>query len=242
MIPLYCRTTDFCEPRDPLYYLLAANGIFLVKNTSLFSSVTTARTVAGLEDQTEALQLRFPPVPRGAMELIWGFFREVYERWEAEAVVFLYYVPELKKYRLGVPAQRIFRYKRGGIWRTEGRVVYDNMARPNGHILLGDVHSHCDLPAFFSYTDDADDKADGLRIILGRVDRSQPDVKASFVASGRRFKVETERACERFGVPQVPPRGWLKQITCLYEQEDYERGRWGGRHDREYQRHNGRTN
>jgi len=118
-----------------------------------------------------------------------------------------------------VPPQRIFRYRLGNRWRTEGHVEYEAIRRRKECVLLGDVHSHCDLPAFFSYTDDLDDKADGLRIILGRVNRNRPEIAASFVASGQRFPLRAEQACEDFCTPRVPPRHWLRQITCLYETE-----------------------
>jgi hypothetical protein len=148
------------------------------------------------------------------MERIYGFFREVYQRWQGEAVAFLYYAPATKAFGVAVPPQTLFRYESFGHWRMAPRVAYGAAPRVNGYVKLGDAHSHADMPAFFSYTDDRDDTQDGLRIILGDLHRSRPDVKVSFVAQGKRFSLRPEDALEDFLTPLMPPRSWLDRVTC----------------------------
>jgi len=49
MIPTFFKTGDFREPDTPLYYLVTANGLFLVRKTALFTSIgaTSGVIVAG---------------------------------------------------------------------------------------------------------------------------------------------------------------------------------------------------
>ncbi len=219
MIPLHLKTTEFTEPAAPLYYLVAANGMFLVKKSALFASITSAPSVPALARQSESLRLSFPKIPRRILEPVYGFFCEVYRKWDGEAIVLLYYSPEQETFRVGVPPQTLFRYRRCGEWRTEMRLTYGHYPRPEGFLKLGDAHSHGDMPAFFSYTDDRDDREDGLRITIGRLDRRTPDISASFVVSGTRFLLKPEETLEGFSAPLTPPRQWLKQVTCQYEEE-----------------------
>ncbi len=214
MIPVYLKTEDFAEPASGPYYLVTARGNFLVKKTNLFTSVTPAEVIPGLLGQKESLSLRLPKLPQEIVEQMYGFFDAVFQMWDGEAIVFLYYSPETGSFKIEPPPQTLFRYKSfAGFWRTEMRVTYGYLQRPEGYIKLGDAHSHADLPAFFSCTDDEDDKEDGLRITLGNLDRSRPDVSASFIVNGARFTLNPEDVLEEFYEPAPPPQEWLERVT-----------------------------
>ncbi|MDR3703759.1 MAG: hypothetical protein P4L56_29185 [Candidatus Sulfopaludibacter sp.] len=122
MIPLYCKTADFEEPPEAMYHLLTRDGLFRVLRTGLFTAVLSVEGVPDLESQKSGLQLGFPRVPRKLMESVYGFFQAVFDRWEAEAIVLLYYSPEQRIFRVAVPKQTIYRYQNGSRWHTEGRV------------------------------------------------------------------------------------------------------------------------
>jgi hypothetical protein len=223
MIPLYLKTGELTDPDDELYYLVAGNGVFLVKRSEVFTAITRVQDVAGLEVQTPALTLTIPKLPRSLMEKIYGFFDIVYRRWDGEAVVFLFYSPENGRFHVDAPPQTLVRRRTSSGWRTESHVEYKSLPRPEGFLWLGDVHSHCDLGAFFSATDDHDDGQDGLRIVMGRLDRHQPDVCASFVTGGTRFELAAEDVIENFRGPVTPPPVWLERVSfrCKGFNESY---------------------
>jgi hypothetical protein len=99
----------------------------------------------------------------------------------------------------------------------EGRVLYGYHPRADGFLKVGDVHSHAGMPAFHSATDDHDDLETGLHLTLGRLDRTRPEVSASFVAHGVRFLLRPEDVVEDFAVPLTPPRKWLERVACRVE-------------------------
>jgi PRTRC genetic system protein A len=220
MIPVHLKTPDFAEPDCPLYYLVTASGVFLVRSTALYGSVTRARSVSGLGDQKPALELALPKIPGDIVERVWGFFREVFHIWDGEAIAFLYFSREQRKYRVGIPPQTLFRYRTLIGWRTDMRLEYGYLERPRGYLKIGDIHSHGNLSAFFSQTDDEDDQEDGLRIIFGDVDRPEPDIRVSFVADHTRFTLKPDQILGAYAAPQAPPIEWLVQVTC--RQEDYQ--------------------
>jgi hypothetical protein len=230
IVPFYLKTADFDEPRDPTYYLVAANGIFLVKKTRIFAAVTAATTVAGLDAVGPSLALQFPHVPRGILEQTYGFFRYVYQHFEGEAIVFIYYSPERDEFKVEAPPQRLTRrWTRSG-WSMALSVEYQTIPRPCGYIKLGDAHSHADCSAFFSSTDDEDDEEDGLRVVMGRMDRVRPDVRVSFIANGIRFGLEVEDVLEGFVDPLPPPSAWTRRVICVDEnQRERGHGDEGGR-------------
>ena len=219
IIPIYLKS-ETEAPADPLYYVVAANGTFLVRKTLLFTATTTVNEVIGLEPEAPAVALHFPKIPRAIMERVLGFFRLVYRRWDGEAVVVLFYSPERGEFLADAPPQVLQRFRSRDRWRTEGRVEYGAIARPDGFLKLGDVHSHGDCAAFFSRTDDRDDDEDGLRIVVGRVDRARLDVCASFVANGCRFSLSPRDVIETSSAPfspVAPPEEWVRRVVCRYE-------------------------
>jgi hypothetical protein len=217
IVPFYLKTADFDEPTDSMYYLAAANGTFLVKKTGLFAAVTATTTMAGLDQATPALELHFPRIPSNILEQTYGFFRDIYRRFDGEAIVFIYYSPERNEFKVEPPPQRLTRRRTRSGWSTAARVEYQTIARPSGYFKLGDVHSHADSKAFFSSTDDEDDEEDGLRVVMGRFDRARPDVCVSFVANGTRFGLQVGDVLEEFVDPLPPPSAWTHRVICVDE-------------------------
>ena len=212
MIPIHIKTETFSEPDVALYYLVAAEGVYLVKKTGLYRSVTRADWIVGPQSQAPALELNLPKVPRAHMERVYGFFDAVYQNCQGEAIVFLFYDPDRGDFQIGVPRQTVRRYWYAGGWITEGHVEYDQMARPEGYLKIGDIHSHGKQSAFFSAVDDHDDQEDGLRIVIGRLDLEPPDVCASFVAAGYRFPKNGDDVAEPFTARISPPHEWLARV------------------------------
>jgi hypothetical protein len=230
MIPVYLKAADGDQPVESTYYLLAANGVFLVKKSGLFSSVTATETLIGLDQQSPSISLSFPKLPRDLLERVYGFFRFVFERLDGEAVVFLYYSPGSGEFHVDAPPQRLTRYRTRRGWRTEGNVEYRALARPDGFLKLGDAHSHGDSHAFFSSIDDRDDAEDGLRVVMGRLDRPQPDVRVSFMANGTRFKLDAADVLEDFRQPVPPSEEWIRRVVCRYKDSRSEDRRSGNEH------------
>jgi hypothetical protein len=217
MIPVYLKDPDFREPEESMYHLVTADGLFLVQKTALFSVARPTEGVPGLAGHEERLDLFFPRLSRNLVSTLYGFFLAVYRRWQSEAIALLYYSPGERAFRVGVPPQTIYRYRVRDGWATEGRVEYGYHARPEGFLKLGDIHSHADLPAFHSCTDDRDDREDGLHIVFGSLHREIPSVAASFVAGGRRYRLDADRVMEHFTSPGTAPAAWLERIACEYE-------------------------
>ena len=142
------------EPEAPgrLYYEVASNGLFQVRDTPVYHAVTRVTSeVPGLLASRERLWMKFPRLPAGIVEDVLAFFSEVNDRWRAEAIAMLYYRPESRTYRVDAPPQRIPGYlDYAGQWRALLRLDYGNAARPEGflHFGIGDL-----VPLLFSQLD-----------------------------------------------------------------------------------------
>jgi hypothetical protein len=228
--PVLLKTQPELRVEENLYYEVASNGVFQVKDSALYRAVTqVTRDVPGLYPSRERLEMRFPPLPAQPLEEVLAFFAEVNERFEGEAIVMIFYDPEARSYCFDAPPQRIPGYRdyRGNL-RAYLRLDYGRAARPEGHLLFGTIHSHADLSAYSSGVDCNDERfGDGLHIVYGHFGSSALSRCAGFAAGGRRFHVEPAQVLPECGIPEQPARAdWMARVT--FEETSWSEAARGG--------------
>ena len=158
MFPIVLKNGHEEEPDSPIYYEVAANGIFEVRRTAMSWSATRMKSdVPGLLPRTETARLLAPRLPAWLMEEAVAFFSDVFRYCNAEGVVLLFYRPETQEYRLEVPEQTVPVYRNAkGRWMTSLELRYEHGDRPEGFVRCGSIHSHAELSAYASHTDCTD--------------------------------------------------------------------------------------
>ena len=215
--PVLVKTEPDLRVDEKLYYEVASNGIFQVKDTELYRAVTQlTRDVPGLYPSREQLEMRFPPLPAEPLEEVLAFFAEVNRCFDGEAIVMIFFDPGARSYCFDAPPQRIPGYRdfRGNL-RAYLRLDYGSAPRPDGHLLFGTIHSHADLSAYSSGVDCDDERfGDGLHIVYGHFGSSALSRSAGFVAGGRRFRVEPAQVLPSCSVPERAARlDWMDRVT-----------------------------
>lgn len=146
-------------------YLVAENGVFIRAHNPLIKATVCISDVEirGLSPFKENIELTHGKIPRRLYDLalsvlIAGSDREQYLAitWENE-------------YRLKIPTQE----------RNSASVKYEKLPYP-----VMDIHSHGHMEAFFSCTDDSDEKGLRLYMVVGRLDTLLPEVKLRLGAYG----------------------------------------------------------
>ena len=213
--PIVLKTEPAAAPPGQLYYEVAANGVFQVRDTPLYRAVTrNYDAVPGLVPGVEELMIKFPRLPRADVEDVLAFFAEVYRGCEGEAVVVLFYCASRREYRVVAPPQTIPGRWQHGRWRADYSVRYENVPRPDGFVRFGTIHSHSDLAAYSSGLDCDDERyEDGLHIVFGDFHRLRLSVAAAFVAGGVRFRVAPGDVLDDWRVPARSARpDWVSQV------------------------------
>lgn len=171
MFPVYVKDAAFRLPPDPVYYLRARNGLYLVKQNRFFRSAIPVPdesaaalsaapppAVAELLPQAEEIIPTFPPIPLEILEQAVTFFANIARTHGTEAVALLYYDSRADAYRLIIPRQRT----------TDTHARYEIGVTPEGLLRVGTLHSHVGDAAFHSEADRVDEQADdGLHIVVG---------------------------------------------------------------------------
>jgi hypothetical protein len=211
------KDDSFKPPEDPVYYIVAANGLYRVVNTPLYSATAKVEGLKGLCHQEERLDLKLPLIPQALMECAVGFFEQIYDELQSESVLLLHYHPERRRYRLVAPEQTVtVVVSRWSSW-VKGEVDYEVVPTARGWVHVGDIHSHGGQGAFQSWTDTEDARfRDGLHIVVGRVNW-KPDFDVAFTVAGRRFKLGLAEVCEGFQEAKPAPARWREKVVCQVE-------------------------
>lgn len=220
MTPIYLKTSPEMDwpAEDKVFYLLSADGLFLCRNHAFFRSCVKAERFPGeLAEQDTFLRLHYPKFPRRLLELIVGFFDRIGDLHGSEAGALLAWDTKKQRYRIIVPEQTAtVSYS----WKGNPFPIglhYDMPTSLPAHwMLLGDIHSHVDEPAYASGTDKDDEEyRAGLHIVVGRIDREPPEFHIDAVVDRTRFKVPNHLVLEgyrkrRRGVPEE----WIQRVTA----------------------------
>lgn len=215
--PIYVKTRpDMPWPDDRVFYLLAADGLYLCRNNEFMrSSALVSHGPSELADHQSALTLSFPKLPRRLLEKIVGFAAQIGKLHGSEAGVLLAWDRERQRYRVIVPEQKatVSRGWFGDVYPIG--LHYEVPAElPPGWVLVGDVHSHVNEAAYSSGTDKEDEThRAGLHIVIGRINREPPEFHIEAVVDGTRFRVPESLVFagyrkRRLGVPQE----WLDKV------------------------------
>ena len=147
------------EPGPGFDYLLARNGVYIQDGTACLTArvLVAPAHVRGLEPASPQLELPQGRIPKALFETGLRWFQDdslterfFAVRWDGEF------------YRLDAPNQ------------TGTRTGVRYQPRPG---MVAEFHSHCNMRAFFSHTDDLDEQ--GLRIygVVGKLDTPWPELK-----------------------------------------------------------------
>ena len=170
-------------PADNIYYIIGRDGIYIHKKTDIFEACVKVPHISFLEPVKSYAKLDIPKIPENLTKQMYSFFSEVYDRFQSEAAIMIFYNKVTKEYSLKVPQQVIS--------QSHLECSY-NISIP-GFLSIGTCHSHAGFGAFHSSTDIKDEKDfDGLHITFGNLDQENISISMEVVSNGSRFKCSAE--------------------------------------------------
>jgi len=200
-------------------FIIAEKGIYrfrrvMMLNHALIEAVTKVSSggVYFLQPQEEFITLNLPRlIPLEIVNQVVAFFGDVTDRFGTEAVLPLYYSPLIEEF-MAVPPARITSLSGGGIEFEFGDT-------PAGYVPICRFHSHADMQAFHSGTDDADERDDGLYITIGNTGRGKiPSYSCSVVCDGSRRQLEPHEVIDGLE-PVSYPAEWMVPVTEYTEEQ-----------------------
>jgi len=218
LTPIYLKLTpDMPWPdHEKVFYLLSRDGLFLCRNHQFFrSSALTNAWPGELAAHKPSLRLSYPTIPQRLFEKVIGFFARIGSRHGAEAAALFIWNNETRAVEVIVPDQTSIVSSSGKPYPIE--VHYEVPPLPPHLLVIGDIHSHVDEPAYASYMDKQDEAhRPGLHIVVGRISEEPPEFHIEVTMDGARFKVGHPalvlQGYERRRIHEVP-QAWLDKVV-----------------------------
>ena len=171
--------------------------------------VTPAENITVLDEIRPGFHPSLPRIPYSLMEQAIGLFRTMMRkgkgRQPAEALVHFYWDKQEQRYFIRVPKQIVSGVSVDALLDDEELMTSDR------YIHYADLHSHTRMPAVFSKTDDHDERATRVYMVVGRLDRYFPEITVRISNGGRFLEIAPEQVLEMPPVGHFPPE-WLTQI------------------------------
>ncbi len=225
--PVFIKDENFNEEDVKgytCYYLYTASGLFLVKNMELYRAciqVENGPAWLAKHDEGHSISLNIPKLPTLLIERVVGFFKVVYQHYQSEAIVHIYYSKKERVFKIIVPPQYIEVFWGNGRYFTPMGVEYKNVPSPPGYVRIGNIHSHAEQIAHYSHTDFLDSRFDdSLNIVIGNLDRNLEKQKPSFYAcmmlNGEKITIEEDEIIHNYRKPFFPvPKKWFDKIHLV---------------------------
>lgn len=171
--------------------------------------VTPTEHISILDAIHPGFHSALPLIPYALMEQAMSLFRAMMHRGKgrrpAEALVHIYWDKQEQRYFIHVPQQIANA-------ATVHALLEDvTLMTSDRYLHYADLHSHNRMPAVFSETDDRDEKATRIYMVVGRLDRYFPEITVRISNGGRFWEIAPEQVLEMPPVGEFPPE-WLTRI------------------------------
>jgi len=164
------------------------------------------------DDIRPSIKLKLPKVPFFILQQIIALFKYFCNGFQVplEAMAQIYWDRYEQRYVVSVPYQKV---GPGSVDTVSDAIDEER------YLLFADVHSHNVMRAFFSKTDDEDDKAVRVYVVIGKVNNPFPEIKAR-VSNGDSFiNISVSDIFELDPSYLFFPAEWLDKISAIGKEE-----------------------
>lgn len=147
-----------------------SNGLFEKENVPFVGEFTTLKTpfnVPSLPAGANSFSPGFISIPAGVLVETINFYRKVMKTIKSEVMTMIVYDTVLGQYKIVVPVQVV----------SGATVSYEQVQFEEHEKYIMSCHSHVDMSAFFSGTDNADEKKAMLYGVIGKLSQETPEMK-----------------------------------------------------------------
>lgn len=197
---------DLPEPTVP-YFIQAKDGNFLHRRTAIgdiiardYSSISRFLDVS--EIGNGQFTWKGPKIPGKIIAQATAWFRHIYDLYHSEAEVILTKKVDTDEWRIFVPYQRA---SGGGV-----HSIFDPTHIERNWLVVGTIHSHCNMNAFHSGTDSGDAaKMDGVHFTIGKISSPVPEIVCMVAMSAKEYHFKDPAAVAELDFDgQTVPAWW----------------------------------
>ena len=207
---IFPRLADARASEKTISFIPAQDGrVYERRVTGAGEFITPTSGVRYLDDIKAGFAPALPLIPYGLMEQAVTLFRCLMDDGKGgcplEALVHIYWDREEKRFFLHVPTQKV------GKEFVDAVLDDDDWLNDERYLHYADLHSHNDMPAEFSPTDDRDERANRVYMVMGRLNRYYPELSVRVCNGGHFCEISPAQVLEPMPEGDIP-LAWLDRI------------------------------
>jgi len=185
-------------------------NVYEIRNNEIGRFVTKARTTKGLSSIRAGFTPALLPIPYDIICQVITFFRTFMNAENiTEALVNVYWDKEREIYCPHAPVQTV---SKALVETVPPDIDTDRF------LHVADIHSHNTMAAKFSSTDDDDEKAARIYMVIGRLHQLLPDIAVRVAGGGGFVEIDPASVIEFDG--RSFPDQWLKNVSVAEKRAD----------------------
>ena len=194
-------------------YVPSEDGnVYEIRNNTIGTFRAKEERKRGLTNIKSGFTPAFPLFPYEMLTEIIAFFKYFADRKNVcEALVNVYWDTECENYIVKAPEQKV------------GAVAVETILSDDEDNLIHvmDIHSHNLMDAYFSSTDNSDEKATRIYAVIGRLDKLFPDISMRISVGGKFVDINPTDVFE-YPFKDFPDE-WLSHVT-EYKVKEHKNG------------------
>lgn len=185
--------------------------LYEVRDSEIGRLVVKAQAIKELDIVTEGFRFDLPLVPVAIYQQIYSFFTFFCSQADVEVMLQLFYDKEEKKYLLECPIQTVSKV------RIDAKLNEQFLGRNSlRYIQVAQFHSHNSMSAYFSKTDDEDEKSFMIYGVFGQLDKNSPQAVFRVKANDSYIRISGKQLFEDTSFRLISfPCEWVKNITII---------------------------
>ncbi|MFE4525686.1 hypothetical protein ACFRCQ_26935 [Cytobacillus firmus] len=211
LVSYFWRVTEYFSQSDKrgISYIGAADGqIYEVRESMIGKMVAKPPAIPSLDNLTERFSFRLPKIPGHIFNQMYSFFKDFCLRSDVEVMLQLYFDTETKRYFLECPVQHVSKVKVHA--ELDPKYLGRNSLR---FIQVAQVHSHNSMSAYFSATDNQDEKAFMIYGVFGLLNTDTPQAKFRVKGNDTELAIPIDQIFESGALVEVPyPAEWETRV------------------------------
>jgi len=201
----YINMDDALNSGKLISFFPATDGnVYEMRNNDMGRFITQAANNSLLQKVKAGFTPALPLIPLKHLQDIMGFFKMMAKDGNNEALANIYWDKENKTFITDIPQQSVSMFSVKGTINPK----YDN----DRYIHYLDIHSHNTMKAFFSSTDDADEKATRVYAVVGNVLSYFPEIKVRISNGGKFLEISPCVVFEDFNKVNKTAMMWYEQF------------------------------
>jgi PRTRC genetic system protein A len=214
------------EANVPLSYVVSSEGIFEVTKAEAYTCISKVDKPGMLRNPapTPGFAMKYGRIPMSILSEVVSFFKSIYDLYKSEASAHIMWDKEEQKYFVYVPPQ----INTGGSSEYDIAKDEEFMELCKKAVWVVTAHSHASMGAFFSGTDDNDEKNRRIIAMVVGTFASKPTFKLRYstFAGFKELQLEDVFKTDYDIIPV--PQDWVKRCTHAVPKVVYPQQNWSG--------------